>query len=46
MEGMPYWFWTMAAISWVVWFTEAEPPAPKVTLMKSGRISLSPSRVL
>ena len=44
MAGMRYLFSMMPAISRVVWFTW-EPPAPKVTLMKSGRMSFSPSRV-
>ena len=46
MAVMWYWFWMMEAISAVDWFTLLEPPAPKVTLMKSGWMSLSPSRVL
>ena len=42
MAVMWYWFWMMEAISAVDWFTLLEPPAPKVTLMKSG----SPSKGL
>ena len=45
MAGMWYWFSMRAAMSRVVWFTW-EPPAPKVTLIKSGRISFKPSKVL